>query len=39
MTTEKDDVGVHTLSLVTQDKPGVLVRIALVFSRRLHAIG
>lgn len=25
---------IHTLSLVTRDKPGVLVRIALVFARR-----
>jgi acetolactate synthase small subunit len=29
---------VHTLSLVTRDKPGVLVRIALVFSRRGYNI-
>lgn len=29
---------VHTLSLVTRDHPGVLVRIALVFARRGHNI-
>lgn len=33
-----DEVGVHTISLVTRDKPGVLVRIALVFSRRGYNI-
>jgi acetolactate synthase small subunit len=26
--------GVHTISLYVNDKPGVLVRVALVFSRR-----
>jgi len=28
------DVSTHTISLLVQDKPGVLVRIALVFARR-----
>ena len=28
----------HTFSLVTRDKPGVLVRIALVFARRGYNI-
>lgn len=30
----QDSNHVHTLSLVTRDQPGVLVRIALVFARR-----
>jgi acetolactate synthase-1/3 small subunit len=29
---------IHTFSLVTRDKPGVLVRIALVFARRSYNI-
>jgi acetolactate synthase-1/3 small subunit len=29
---------IHTFSLVTRDRPGVLVRIALVFSRRSYNI-
>lgn len=33
---EQSDI--HTLSLVTRDKPGVLVRIALVFARRGYNI-
>lgn len=33
-----NEVGVHTLSLVTCDKPGVLVRISLVFARRGYNI-
>ncbi len=30
--------GVHTISLYVADKPGVLVRVALVFSRRAYNI-
>jgi acetolactate synthase small subunit len=30
--------GTHTFSLVTRDRPGVLVRIALVFARRSYNI-
>jgi len=36
MSSEESDI--HTLSLVTRDKPGVLVRIALVFARRGYNI-
>ena len=30
--------GVHTISLLTRDRPGVLVRVALIFSRRGYNI-
>ena len=30
--------GIHTISLFVHDRPGVLVRVALVFSRRLLGI-
>ena len=33
-----DDASVHTISLFVHDKPGVLVRVALVFSRRGYNI-
>jgi len=38
MNSQSPDSTVHTLSLVTRDHPGVLVRIALVFARRGHNI-
>ena len=38
MNSKPPDSTVHTLSLVTRDHPGVLVRIALVFARRGHNI-
>jgi len=31
---DPDAIGTHTLSLFTNNKPGVLVRVALVFARR-----
>jgi acetolactate synthase-1/3 small subunit len=38
MTLAADQTDLHTFSLVTRDKPGVLVRIALVFARRSYNI-
>lgn len=38
MNTLATENSMHTLSLVTRDHPGVLVRIALVFARRGHNI-
>ncbi|MEE3331219.1 MAG: acetolactate synthase small subunit [Myxococcota bacterium] len=37
-TTVKDARGTHTMSLFVADKPGVLVRVALVFARRGYNI-
>lgn len=37
-TTVKDAGGTHTMSLFVADKPGVLVRVALVFARRGYNI-
>jgi acetolactate synthase-1/3 small subunit len=37
-TTQKDSNQTHTISLFVADKPGVLVRVALVFSRRGYNI-
>jgi acetolactate synthase I/III small subunit len=38
MPDEIENSGVHTISLYVADKPGVLVRVALVFSRRGYNI-
>ena len=35
---ESESQPVHTISLYVQDRPGVLVRVALVFSRRAYNI-
>lgn len=38
MSSQNGQNGVHTISLYVADKPGVLVRVALVFSRRGYNI-
>jgi acetolactate synthase-1/3 small subunit len=35
---QPDNRPLHTISLFVQDRPGVLVRVALVFSRRAYNI-
>ena len=37
-TNQAEDQPLHTISLFVQDRPGVLVRVALVFSRRAYNI-